>query len=230
MSRNGSGTYNLPAGNPVVTGTSISSSWANTTLSDIANALTGSIAADGQTPISGNLNLAGNKIISLGTGTLATDAANVEQVTSAVAITGGTIDGTPIGSVTPASGKFTTLESTGAGTIGGDLGVTGNGTFSGTSSLKIPAGTTAQRPVSPSNSMLRYNSDYGTFEGYASGAWSGLGGASGASGNAVFYENDTNVTASYTITSGKNAMSAGPITIDDSVTVTVPDNSTWVIV
>ena len=35
MSRNGSGTYTLPAGNPVVTGTAITSSWANTSLSDI---------------------------------------------------------------------------------------------------------------------------------------------------------------------------------------------------
>jgi hypothetical protein len=55
MSRNGSGTYNLPAGNPVVTGTTISSTWANTTLSDMANAITGSIAADGQTTITGAL-------------------------------------------------------------------------------------------------------------------------------------------------------------------------------
>lgn len=55
MSRNGTGTYNLPAGNPVVTGTTISSTWANNTLSDIQNALTGSIAADGQTPITGSL-------------------------------------------------------------------------------------------------------------------------------------------------------------------------------
>jgi hypothetical protein len=55
MSRNGTGTYTLPAGNPVVTGTTISSTWANTTLSDIQNALTGSIAADGQTPITGAL-------------------------------------------------------------------------------------------------------------------------------------------------------------------------------
>ena len=49
MSRNGSGTYSLPAGNPVVTNTTISSTWANTTLGDIANALTGSLATDGQT-------------------------------------------------------------------------------------------------------------------------------------------------------------------------------------
>jgi Repeat of unknown function (DUF5907) len=44
------------------------------------------------------------------------------------------------------------------------------------------------------------------------------------------YENDQLVTANYTITSGKNAMSAGPITIDTGVTVTVPSGSVWTIV
>ena len=58
MSRNGSGVYSLPAGNPVVTGTAISSTWANNTLTDIANALTGSLSSDGQTPLTGNLNFA----------------------------------------------------------------------------------------------------------------------------------------------------------------------------
>ena len=62
MSRNGSGTYSLPAGNPVVTGTTISSTWANNTLNDIATALTGSVAADGQTTMSGNLNMGNNEI------------------------------------------------------------------------------------------------------------------------------------------------------------------------
>ena len=62
MSRNGSGTYNLPAGNPVVTGTTISSTWANNTLTDIANALTGSLAADGQTTATGALQMGNNKI------------------------------------------------------------------------------------------------------------------------------------------------------------------------
>lgn len=46
----------------------------------------------------------------------------------------------------------------------------------------------------------------------------------------VFYENNTTVAADYTITSGKNAMTAGPISIADGVTVTIPDGSTWVIV
>jgi hypothetical protein len=72
MSRNGSGTYNLPAGNPVVTGTTISSTWANNTLSDIANSLTQSIAADGQTPITGALQMGGNDIQNAGTITATT--------------------------------------------------------------------------------------------------------------------------------------------------------------
>ena len=57
MSRNGSGTYTLPTGNPVVSGTTITSAWANSTLNDIATALTGSVAADGQTPMTGVLNM-----------------------------------------------------------------------------------------------------------------------------------------------------------------------------
>jgi len=82
MSRNGSGTYSLPAGNPVVTGTTISSTWANTTLNDIANALTGSLAADGQTTATGNLPMGSNKITGLANGTLPTDAVNLSQIPS----------------------------------------------------------------------------------------------------------------------------------------------------
>ena len=77
--------------------------------------------------------------------------------------------------------------------------------------------------------MIRYNTQNQQFEGYAT-AWGGFGGASGNSGNAVFYENDTNVSSSYTITTGKNAMSAGPITLDASVIVTIPAGSTWTVV
>jgi hypothetical protein len=110
MSRNGSGTYSLPAGNPVVTGTTISSTWANTTLTDMANALTGSLASDGQTTASGNLNMGTNKITNMADGTASTDAASVSQVTTNVAITGGTIDGTTIGATTASTGEFTRLK------------------------------------------------------------------------------------------------------------------------
>jgi hypothetical protein len=102
MSRNGSGTYSLPAGNPVVTGTTISSTWANSTLTDIAATLTDSVAADGQTPMTGNLNLSNNKIVNVTDPTLAQDATTKAYVD---AKTNGT-----------SAGSFTTV-TTGAGTV-----------------------------------------------------------------------------------------------------------------
>ena len=62
------------------------------------------------------------------------------------------------------------------------------------------------------------------------GDGSGLTNLPAAAASGVFYENDTNVSSNYTITSGKNAMSAGPITIDSGVTVTVPSGSAWTVV
>lgn len=47
--------------------------------------------------------------------------------------------------------------------------------------------------------------------------------------NGAIYENSQTITSNYTITSGKNAMSAGPITINSGVTVTVPSGSNWVV-
>ena len=55
----------------------------------------------------------------------------------------------------------------------------------------------------------------------------GAGGGEAFSISGAIYENDNSVDADYTITSGKNAMSAGPITISSSVTVTVSSGSTW---
>lgn len=52
----------------------------------------------------------------------------------------------------------------------------------------------------------------------------------GGGTNVVFYENDITVTDSYTITTNKNAMSAGPITVNTGVTVTIPSGSVWTVV
>lgn len=111
-------------------------------------------------------------------------------------------------------------------------GVIVNGTaiFNSNSAIKVPTGNTAQRTTGASGEF-RFNQELEQFEGHNGTAWGSIGGgASGSSGNEVFYENDANVTASYTITSGKNAMSAGPIEIQDGVIVTVPDGSVWTIV
>ena len=106
----------------------------------------------------------------------------------------------------------------------------GSLSISGTGYIDIPAGTTAQRPGSANTGMLRFNTNFNRYEGYDGSSWGQLGGAGGSSGDGVFYENDTNVTASYTISTNKNAMSAGPITINNGVTVTVPTGSVWTVV
>ena len=62
---------------------------------------------------------------------------------------------------------------------------------------------------------------------------SGGGGSSvptGGGSDAVFFENDQAVTTNYTITNGKNAMAAEPITINSGVTVTVGSGETLTIV
>ena len=56
------------------------------------------------------------------------------------------------------------------------------------------------------------------------------GGATGAGGDKIFVENGQTVTTDYTITTNCNAMTAGDITINSGVTVTVPTGSRWVIV
>lgn len=111
-----------------------------------------------------------------------------------------------------------------------DINVSGNTRLTGTGYLRIPVGTTLQRP-SPEQGLIRFNSSLIQFEGYNGTGWGTIGGgATGGVGNAVFYENDQDVIADYTITVGKNAMSAGPITIANNIIVTIPTGSTWTIV
>jgi len=94
MSRDGSGNYTLPVLNPVTTGTTISSTWANNTMNDLATALTASVAKDGQTTITGNLPMGTNKLTGLGAGSAATDSANLGQVQAQAYIWCSTATGT----------------------------------------------------------------------------------------------------------------------------------------
>ena len=64
------------------------------------------------------------------------------------------------------------------------LTVSGNISMTGTGAIDIAAGTTAQRPGSPSSGMLRFNTSSGEFEGYDGSSWGEIGGSSGGSGNA----------------------------------------------
>ena len=141
MPRNPHGIYSLPAGNPVVSGTLIESTWANPTMSDIAAALTGSLPRDGSAGMQAQLLL-------------------VDQTANP-----------------------------------------------------------------PNNGQMAISVDYLTnvLENYQSGA-------QGGAGNPIIFENDRIATVDYTITNGKNGMTAGPFAIGGGVTIGVPAGSRWSIV
>ena len=132
--------------------------------------------------------------------------------------------------VSDVSGKIavSTVTSTELGYLSGITGVTPR--TSTTGSAALPSGTTAQRDASPQAGYFRFNNELGVFEGYSGTAWGGVGGATGGGSDRVFYENGQTVTTNYTITNGTNAMSAGPITINAGVTVTIGDGEVWTIV
>ena len=134
MPRSGSGAYTLPAGNPVVAGTTIEANWANTTLNDVATELTGSLARSGAGGMTGPLRL---DVGSSGVPALAFSAetttglyrAGTNDVRFAVAtvdVQQWTASGTAITGTASVSSNVT---------VGGTLAVTGTTTLTGAATL-----------------------------------------------------------------------------------------------
>jgi hypothetical protein len=96
-----------------------------------------------------------------------------------------------------------------------------------TGSAVLPVGTTAQRDGTPAAGYTRLNSTLNQWEGYDGTAWTSIGGggATGAGGDEVFMLGDTHMTTSYTIPTDKNAVVAGPLTIDAGAVLTVTAGS-----
>ena len=155
MPRNGSGAYSLPSGNPVVTGTTISSTVQNNTTSDIATALTNSLAKDGQTTPTANIPLGGYKLTGVGLATASTDAATLANIQAGTGIYVGTVGGTadvitlsPSPAITAyAAGQTFKFIASGANTTNVTVNVSGLGakaiTKNGTTALAaddIPSG------------------------------------------------------------------------------------------
>lgn len=135
-------------------------------------------------------------------------------------VTIGTLGSTGWGLAPAASPSFS-----GTATFSGNVDLTGTGY------IDIPAGTTAQRPGTPSSGMIRFNTTLSQFEGHNGTAWGQLGGgATGGGSDTVFIENGQTVTVDYTLSTGKNAVSASPVTVNSGVTVTIPSGASWVIV
>jgi hypothetical protein len=108
---------------------------------------------------------------------------------------------------------------------------TGDVILGTTTALELPDGTTGERPGSPVAGMIRYNTSLVQFEGYKNSVWGAIGGgATGGGSDDVFYENGQTVTTNYTLSTNKNAVTAGPVTVNSGVTVTIPSGSSWVVV
>jgi len=124
---------------------------------------------------------------------------------------------------------------------GDNLDLTGSnisnaGIITATSGFSIgisSAGTSvAGGPVKTFNfvgagNTFAYNSGSNTIDISIAG---GGGGATGGSTDKIFYENDVTVTTDYELSANTNAMSAGPILINNGVTVTIPSGQFWTIV
>ena len=100
-----------------------------------------------------------------------------------------------------------------------------------TGALRLPVGTTAQRPTSPNAGDIRFNSTTTEAEIYNGSSFTAVGGGAGATGggdDSWVFENDQTVTQNYEISSNKHAHSVSP-TINNGVTITVPSGAILVI-
>ena len=82
-------------------------------------------------------------------------------------------------------------------------------------------------PVSATAGQLYYNTNDNVIRFYNGTEWLNV---SQGSTDSNFFENDVVLTSSYTITTNKNALTAGPVTVANGVIITVPAGSTWTIV
>jgi hypothetical protein len=152
-----------------------------------------------------------------GTVTLTSPAVGSIGVTGNITV-GGTVDGrdvatdgTKLDGVEASADVTDTANVTSAGaamltgaTFTGSI-TAPDATFNGTTAVKLPAGTGAQRPTGV-NGMLRYNSDDAQFEGYVDGAWGAI--ADGRETSFLLY--------SYTATSGQTTFTGSD---DNSATL-----------
>jgi hypothetical protein len=86
--------------------------------------------------------------------------------------------------------------------------------------------TTGVEIEAGSSALVAWDSSASDFIKVAGGG----GGAAGGGSDQIFFENDQTVTTSYSIPTGKNAGTFGPISIDGGVTVTVPTGSVWYVI
>ena len=197
--------------------------------------------------LGGNLDVNGQSIVSTSNGNIVLEPDGTGKVDVNSALDANSIS-IPTGQGTLTVGANFTVDNNGNVTIGNNTQLNDHVTIGPGSELRFqeapPAGGGVQHEVRIDSPLILANTYTLTLPtslpdvaGKAvisdlNGdlSWGFAGGAKGGSNDQVFFENDQTVTTSYSITANKNAMSAGPITIDSGAVVTVPSGSTWVIV
>jgi len=196
-----------------IDGTSIEGRSASEVLSDIAAA-----------PAAGSSNIVTTG--ALNSGSITSGFGAIDNGSSAITTTGVITGGTLEATTDTAAGDNAAIGYTSAeGLILTGQGSTNDVTIKNDADadvIKIPTGTTNVTVVG----TLTANAVAGD-----GSALTGIAAAAtGGGDDQIFFENGQAVTADYTITNGKNAMSAGPITINSGVTVTVGSGETYTVV
>ena len=213
MARNGSGTYSVL--NTFTSGLTITASGHNQNWSDLATEMTNSVAADGQTPITGTMKGAN------GTVTAPSWTFNSDQNTGLYRIgadnLGITVGGSKIVDVaTTGVGITGTLDATGTITGVAET-LTGLLTLSSTAHMLPPRGTTAQRSGTTTGSF-RFNTDTAALEVYNGTTWVTIGSVSSLStgfvlinGSLTASNNGTALTIAIKGADGNDPSSGNPV-------------------
>lgn len=226
MPYSGSGSFSVyTPGNPAVTGTTISSTAFNNTMNDFASGLSNAMTRDGQSPATSNIPMGNNRITGLANGTARTDAATVAQIQ----------DGGPT-YLTSVSGTNTitaSLTGLAAYTAGQSFRFVAAGANTGAVTININSLGAKNITKNGTASLVSGDITSGavyivTYDGTQFQISGGVG-STGAVAGGVLYENSTTLTANYTLTTGKNAMMVGPLTVASGVTLTVPSGQRLVV-
>jgi hypothetical protein len=228
-------------GNLAVTGTSAFTGASSFTGAVTVNNLTvnGSLSTDDSLSLANKLAISRTNFV--GTGAISATTLTITVATSGALYIGslltgtGVTDGTTISAFLTGTGGVGTYTVSTSQTVSSTAitGTVNDATLAvtATDAILVPVGTTTQRPSTGVQGYIRYNSTLNRFEGYANSAWGQLGaGATGGGSDNIFIENGQNITVNYTITSGKNAMTTGPVTVNNGITVTIPSGSRWAII